>query len=177
MKARNENGEIRIYGKLPSKYKSNLRNIAGGFDKLSTDIHEEEGFFDVEEEVVEEYETQGEIYWDEVQNKFIIPSVSIFEGYTFNQIKKYMVKQILNQLESIIDSYRPLIQTLQDAGETIPQTLIDLRTDILSKRELFITNMKAATTVSNVKSIIAQATTYLNGLSTFDYIENEFGSD
>jgi hypothetical protein len=45
MYARKENGKIKTYGSLPSKFRGVTGNYAGGFDKLESYIHEEEGFY------------------------------------------------------------------------------------------------------------------------------------
>ncbi|WP_297096354.1 hypothetical protein [uncultured Draconibacterium sp.] len=66
MKAKEENGQVKFYKKLPSRYRSETLNIAGGFNKLPKEIHEAEGFFDVvKPEIVDPaVETLGKPYID-----------------------------------------------------------------------------------------------------------------
>ncbi len=79
MKGKEENGTIKSYGKLPSRYKSETLNIAGGFDKLPKEIHEAEGFLDVvKPEIVDTYtEKLGKPYMDYIEKICTYPIEAI----------------------------------------------------------------------------------------------------
>ena len=129
MKARNENNQIKIYGSLPSKYKSETLNIAGGFDKLNKEIHEQEGFFDVATPAYDNLlQELGEIYFDEVAKVFTYPVVDLVFNLDnlleqrlreFDQFQKEFRREITElyleeiALGTLPDQVKGLIATLQ----------------------------------------------------------------
>ena len=71
MKAREENGQIKIYGQLPKTWKNHLN-----FSQASVELQQQEGFYDV---VRPEYNTEtqrlGEIYFDSNEEVFTYPVI------------------------------------------------------------------------------------------------------
>lgn len=70
MWAKNENGQIKVFGSLPSKYKSDSVNCAGGFDKMPVTTHEQEGFYPLITPSISETEKLGGLYFDEENKVF-----------------------------------------------------------------------------------------------------------
>jgi len=68
MKAKNENGTIKVYPNLPTRYE----NVLNGYE-LMTDKHEADGFFDVFVPDLQANEKKGAIYFDENLNCFTYP--------------------------------------------------------------------------------------------------------
>jgi len=72
MKAKNENGTIKVYPTLPTRY----GNILNGYE-LMTERHEADGFFEVFVPNLMPNEQKGAIYFDENINAFTYPIESI----------------------------------------------------------------------------------------------------
>ncbi len=71
MKARNENGTIVIYHQLPDDYKNILN-----FPKASTEVLENEGFFDLIEPAIDPTTQRlGALFFDETNNIFTYPVI------------------------------------------------------------------------------------------------------
>lgn len=68
MKAKNENGIIKVYVNLPTAY----GNVLNGYE-LMTEKHEADGFFDVFVPELQANEKKGAIYFDENINAFTYP--------------------------------------------------------------------------------------------------------
>lgn len=68
MKAKNENGTIKVYLNLPTAY----GNVLNGYE-LMTDRHEADGFFEVFEPNLQANEKKGAIYFDTQLNAFTYP--------------------------------------------------------------------------------------------------------
>ena len=68
MKAKNENGTIKEYPKMPTRY----GNVLNGYE-LMTEKHEADGFFDVFVPELQANEKKGAIYFDENLNCFTYP--------------------------------------------------------------------------------------------------------
>lgn len=94
MKARIEDETVVIYGELPTTFKSVLGLILSGYETLSNEIHQADGFYDV---VTIEYDfytqTLSPIFFDEINKVF-----------TYNVIQREVpiprpVKSVLTPLE------------------------------------------------------------------------------
>ena len=71
MKARIENGAVRLYGALPSRFSGVTGNYAGGFHLLDAEIHRAEGFYELEQpEFDESLQRLGAIYFDQQDRVF-----------------------------------------------------------------------------------------------------------
>jgi len=71
MKARKENGQIKLYGKLPNRWK-NYDN----FGKTNAELQHKEGFYDVIKPKYNiENQRLGKIYFDEVNEVFTYPVI------------------------------------------------------------------------------------------------------
>lgn len=66
MKARVENGQIKVYKSLPSEYKKADGSVILNFRKASVDVLEAEGFYDVVKPSYDsQIQTRGGLYFDE----------------------------------------------------------------------------------------------------------------
>lgn len=79
MWAKLENNMIRVYPQLPNKYVSGDLNVAGGFDKLTDEIHRQEGFFPLVEPAHGENEKLGVLFFDEENQVFTYPVIPLSE--------------------------------------------------------------------------------------------------
>ncbi len=71
MKARIENGAVRLYGALPSRFSGITGNYAGGFHLLDAEIHRAEGFYDLEQpEFDDSLQRLGAVYFDQQDQVF-----------------------------------------------------------------------------------------------------------
>lgn len=130
MKARIENNTIRIYSRLPSKYVTETMNIAGGFDLLPTEIHEQEGFFDVVTPAFDpKLQLLGEIYFDEENRVFTYPVIN----KTAEEIEAEETNRINSAAQASENTISPTIlkKLLQDKISAIPEE------EVLEYRSLF----------------------------------------
>ncbi len=71
MWAKTINEKIKVFTTLPNKYVSGNLNVAGGFDKLTDEIHRQEGFYPLIEPTYNpETEHLGALYFDDVNQVF-----------------------------------------------------------------------------------------------------------
>jgi len=125
MKAKNENGTITFYDKMPSQYQSEMLNIAGGFDKMAVQIHQQEGFYDVvTPEFDNEIEQLGDIYLDE--------NLSVYTYPVINQVIDLVVEKTQRKAELKDNVDRLISEALSVGvleklvlGEVIPQSYKD----------------------------------------------------
>ena len=147
MKAKIENSIIKLYALLPSKYRSATLNVAGGFDKMSTAVHEAEGFYDV---VVPAYNTitqkLGTIYFDAGNGYFtypvealVLPSLAEAQASKLSELKT-----AVRGLYNIVQMY---ITEKQIHDETIPTGAKDIIKDIRTKYLNIKGQIEATTTV------------------------------
>ncbi len=120
MKARYENGQVKFYSKLPSKYVSETLNIAGGFHLLPTEIHEQEGFFDV---VKPEYDVViqelGPIYFDETIRVFTYPVVD--RVFDLEELKS----NLMAEFDVVLNEFAVIISRCRLVHDPEPQGLLD----------------------------------------------------
>jgi hypothetical protein len=108
VKARKEeDGNIKIYGTLPSKFRGATGNYAGGFHLMDEDIIKQEGFYDL---VIPEYnhftEMLGQIYFDEQEEVFTyevypkpdLPSIEEAKENKVEELKK-LAKNKFNETD------------------------------------------------------------------------------
>jgi hypothetical protein len=79
MYAKQENTGIKVYGKLPNRYKSETMNVVGGFDKLPDAVHQQEGFYPLVQPTLGENEKLGSLYFDEENQVFTYQVESLSE--------------------------------------------------------------------------------------------------
>jgi len=120
MKAKQEISGIKVYSILPSKYKSENLNIAGGFHKLSTAIHEAEGFFEVEEPVFDyDIEERGEIYFDS-RNRIFKYLITTKILPTLEEAKIRKIAELRNAVRKLYSSVQWYLEMLRANDEAIP---------------------------------------------------------
>jgi hypothetical protein len=79
MYARDHNGLIKKYARLPNKLVEPGVNIVGGFDKLPESIHRQYGFYPLVQPQVGGNERLGELYFDEENEVFTYPVEQLSE--------------------------------------------------------------------------------------------------
>lgn len=150
MKARNENGAIKLYGNLPSKYKSENLNIAGGFHKLSTAIHEQEGFFDLIKPELDSYiQELGEVYFDTENSLFTYPVIAIILP-SLEDAKTSKIRELKNAVKDLYTAIQGYITEKQIHDETISVAVKDKIKSIRTKYLLIKSQINALTTVVEV---------------------------
>lgn len=150
MKARNENGKIRFYDKMPNKYKSEFLNIAGGFDKLDETVFEQEGFFDIlTPEFDHEIQELGEVYFDEVNKVFTYP-VTAKDLPSLEVAKKEKLAELKNAIRELYASIQWYVEMKRMNDEAIPTVLKDKIKTIKTKYELLKIVIMDLTTVVDV---------------------------
>lgn len=94
MYARDENGTVKKYQKIPSKFKGITGNYAGGFDKLSSEIHLTEGFKPIVDPVIDRPKINklGDLI--EEAERFIYDVVSIYPNITIEEARAKIIKQV-----------------------------------------------------------------------------------
>tara|TARA_R110000868_G_scaffold120421_4_gene319558 strand:- start:4025 stop:4657 length:633 start_codon:yes stop_codon:yes gene_type:complete len=108
MKAKLKNNKIILYEYLPSEYSSENLNILGGFEKLDTSIHEQEGFFDYYIPFITKYQRLGEVYFDKINKIFTFPIIDFNQFEIDEEIIK--AKQVLiNKLEKDTDAFIKIV--------------------------------------------------------------------
>jgi hypothetical protein len=100
MYVRNENDKLKRYSKIPSKFKGITGNYAGGFDKLPSYIHEEEGFYPLVQYTITQPKVfrTGELVFNIDHYEYTI--VPIYPVITLAEAKEKRIKelkQIANQ--------------------------------------------------------------------------------
>lgn len=121
MKARNEEGTIKFYLEIPGKYRSETINIAGGFHKLPTVIHEQEGFYDViTPEIDYEIHELGAIYFDSDAKVFKYPVEELVLDLEAIREEKHRVFQQILEQEMTPALMFGVLEKLA-MGEPIPQ--------------------------------------------------------
>lgn len=150
MKARIENSKIVIYGKLPSKYRSETLNIAGGFDKLPTEIHEQEGFYDVLIPVYDnEIEKPGDVYFNAIYNSFTYPVISI-QFPTLEDAKARKITELKDAVKDLYQSIQWYVEMKRMNDEAIPTVVKDKIKTIKTKYDQLKAQIYALTTVVDV---------------------------
>lgn len=101
--ARKENGIIKIYNKLPNSCYGISGNHSGGFDRLSDEIHKQEGFYPIAEpeNPTPKLLKKGSLYFNPDQQQFEYELVLIEPDLTIEIAKSKKIdelKQIANSL-------------------------------------------------------------------------------
>ena len=161
MKARLENNEIRIYGDLPSKYKSDTLNVAGGFNELPDEIHESEGFFPV---IITGYDSLlfrlGELYFDPDERVYKYALVST--GITVEKLKA----DFFDRFDEVQDEFERLISRCERIYGREDEGLNAAIAQIVAIQAKTVADVKAFTTIEEMRnySIREQDVEYLKSL-------------
>ena len=152
MKARIENNTIRIYSRLPSKYVNETMNIAGGFDLLPTEIHEQEGFFDVVTPAFDpKLQWLGGIFFDEENRVFTYPLVD--NVYDLDQL----LQKRLDEFDQFQKGFRREITELyleEIALGILPEEVKQLIALLRQRRDEIIAELKEFRETENLERLL-----------------------
>lgn len=147
MKAKDYNGTIKVFKKVPKSY----GNIIAGFDLLSDSDLEGHGFYDV---VTPSYNsvTQelGAIQWDSANSEFTYPVSNKTWSETVAELKTQKIetlKSIYNHKLSKTDWY---VTRKSEKGTAIPSAIQTERDDLRTDYETHKTAINAKTTKSAI---------------------------
>jgi hypothetical protein len=150
MKAKDYNGTIKVYNRVPKSY----GNIIGGFDLLSDSDLEGHGFYDV---VVPTYDGRikelGDIYFDSANSQFTYPVSNKTWTESLSDLKTAKIKeakQLANDKLSNTDWY---VTRKSEKGTAIPS-------DIQTERDAIRTDCNNHETAINAKTTKAQVVSY-----------------
>lgn len=150
MKAKDYNGTIKVYNRVPKSY----GNIIGGFNLLSDDDLEGYGFYDV---VVPTYDGRikelGDIYFDSANSQFTYPVNNKTWTESLSDLKTAKIKeakQLANDKLSDTDWY---VTRKSEKGTAIPS-------DIQTERDAIRTDCNNHETAINAKTTKAQVVSY-----------------
>lgn len=150
MKAKDYNGTIKVYNRVPKSY----GNIIGGFDLLSDSDLEGHGFYDV---VVPTYDSRikelGDIYFDSANSQFTYPVNNKTWTESLADLKTAKIKeakQLANDKLSDTDWY---VTRKSEKGTAIPS-------DIQTERDAIRTDCNNHETAINAKTTKAQVVSY-----------------
>lgn len=151
MKARTENGQIKIYKSLPTEFVNDDGSVTLNFRSAPTSLLEEKGFYDVvKPSINKNIESYGSIEWDADNNQFTYPKVANTFTETLTELKdkkKQAVKDIANKELAKTDWY---VTRKADLGTAIPSEIQTERSNIRSKVIERETEIDALTTKKNV---------------------------
>lgn len=150
MKAKDYNGTIKVYNRVPKSY----GNIIGGFDLLSDSDLETHGFYDV---VTPSYnlDTQelGDIYFDSANSQFTYPVNNLTWSETLSELKTAKIKQAKDAANQQLITTDWYVIRKQEKGTAIPS---DVQTD----RDAIRTACTNHETAINAKTTKAQVQSY-----------------
>ncbi len=150
MKARLESNQIRSYNKLPSRYRSETLNIAGGFNKMPIQIHEQEGFFNlITPDFDFDIQKLGEVYFDEETKVFTYPLIAIVFP-SLDAAKTTKIRELKDAVKDLYTAIQSYITEKQIHGETIPVAVKNKIKSIRTKYLLIKSQINALTTVVEV---------------------------
>ena len=145
MKARIENGQIKIYNILPKTYNGITSCYPGDFHLQSDDIHSQEGFKPV---IIPTFDSQrqelGELYYNETEDIFTYPVIDkVLDLEVLRQQKQ-------NELSAVMDEFAVLITRCKlihgednaDLNNAIEQTR--------QMKDQTLTNLNAITTIDEM---------------------------
>lgn len=152
MKAKEINGQIVQYKRLPSEYTKSDGSVIINFRNADTATLEAEGFYDVE---VDSYDPRveklGDITWDATNSVFKrTKSNKTIEG-TLSELKAEKiakVKELANVQLQKTDWY--VVRNAEDSTKAIPSEIATERSNIRAKVEERETEVNALTTKKNV---------------------------
>jgi len=124
MKAKEENGIIKVYAELPTAY----GNVLNGYE-LMTDKHEEDGFLEVVRPELRANEKLGQIFRKDNYYTYMIEIMPIQVEQTTEQslsTLELMKTEYSQKISDIIGMKEAIEKNIID-GEPIPQDIIDER--------------------------------------------------
>lgn len=150
MKAKDFNGTIKVYNRVPKSYGS----IIGGFDLLSDSELEGHGFYDV---VVPTYDGRikelGDIYFDSANNRFTYSVNNKTWTESLSELKAEKIKQIKSYYNNKLSETDWYVTRKSEKGTAIPS-------DIQTERDGYRTDCNTHETAINAKTTKAQVEQY-----------------
>lgn len=150
MKARIENGQIKVYNSLPQIYKGVTGLYPGGFHLQSDTVHRLEGFYDVVTPVFDPVtQTLGDIYWDDQTQTFtyIVDTVVL---PTLAEAKSEKIAELKSAVKGLYQSIQWYVEMKRADGEAVPQAVIDKIRLIKTRYEQAKAQINALTTTPDV---------------------------
>ena len=145
MKARIENGQIKIYNRLPGIYNGITGSYPGGFHLQSYEIHRQEGFIPVIFPTFNaETQKLGDSYYDEILDIVTYQVIDI--AFDLEELRQ----QRLSEFSEVLDMFAVLItrcRLIHGENNTDLNTVIEQTKQM---RETTIANINAITTVEEM---------------------------
>ena len=149
MKAKDYNGTIKVYNKVPKSYGS----IIGGFDLLSDSDLEGYGFYDL---VIPSYDllTQelGDVYFDSANSQFTYPVNNLTWSETLSELKEAKIKIAKDSANQKLITTDWYVIRKQEKGIDIPAQIQTDRDAIRTACTAHENAINAKTTKSQVQS-------------------------
>lgn len=149
MKAKDYNGTIKVYSRVPKSYGS----IIGGFDLLSDSDLEGHGFYDV---VVPTYDSRikelGDIYFDSDNSQFTYPVSNKTWTESLADLKTAKIKQLKGIYNSKLAKTDWYVTRKSEKGTAIPSDIQTERDDLRTECSTHETAINAKTTKAQVES-------------------------
>lgn len=150
MKAKDYNGTIKVYNRVPKSYGS----IIGGFDLLSDSELEGYGFYDV---VMPTYDGRikelGDIYFDSANSRFTYPVSNKTWTESLADLKAKRIKEVKSIYNSKLAETDWYVTRKSEKGTAIPS-------DIQTERDGYRTDCNTHETAINAKTTKAQVESY-----------------
>lgn len=149
MKAKDYNGTIKTYNRLPKSY----GGIINGFDSLSDIQLESYGFYEV---AVPSYNSAtqelGEIEWDSENSEFTYPVINKTWSETVAELKAIKIKEAKGLANSILLDTDWIIVRDTELGNITSQSILDDRAATRAACEAHEIAINAKTTKAQVMS-------------------------
>ena len=151
MKARIENNTIKIYRRLPRFFHGVTGTYPGGFYKLSSEILEQEGFYDIVEPEYDPYTQKlGEIYFDKENEIFTHPVEQRTDLPTLEEAKIIKIRELKNAVSSLYQTIQWYVEMKRADNEPIPDTVKTKIRNIKTSYEQQRDNINSHTNVIDV---------------------------
>jgi hypothetical protein len=149
MRAKDYNGTIKVYNKVPKSYGS----IIGGFDLLSDSDLEEHGFYDV---VLPTFDNRikelGDIYFDSTNSQFTYPVNNRTWTETLSELKTAKIKEVKSIYNTLLSETDWYVIRKQEKGTAIPSDVQANRDALRAACSTHETDINAKTNKAQVES-------------------------
>lgn len=153
MKARQENGKIKIYHTMPRSW-DGVNYYAGDFHLQSDDVHEEEGFYPVVRPQIDpDLEKLGFIYFDTDKFTYTVDALEL----DLEEVKQQKLLELRSLMEMVQRAANPYLQRLEYLGEEAPQ---DFKTKSAQLYGLFDQHKTAIKNETDWKKVVKYALPY-----------------
>lgn len=154
MKAKDYNGTIKIFKRVPKSY----GNIIGGFDLLSDAELQTHGFYNVNRPSINETtQTLGAIYFNSSANEFTYPVVDKTWTRTLDELKEERIDEAKSIANAELYKTDWIIIRDKELGNTTAQATLDARAAI---RTACANHETAINSKTEKADVVAYAITY-----------------